>query len=119
MIGIAKVASPEVEGITNDRGRKSRNMMIKNAIAPVPPNAFSIQCRMVSVILPLFMITVIPRAIPMISATPRRSRAPSTKLVVRSPAGVARGGGERRACDEARGQFAFGEPPDQADDDRE
>ena len=36
-------------------------------------------------ILPLFMITVIPRAMPMISATPSRSRAPSMKLPVSSP----------------------------------
>ena len=37
---------------------------------------------------PLFMITVMPRAMPMISATPRRSRAPSTKLVVSAPSPI-------------------------------
>ena len=34
---------------------------------------------------PLFITTVMPRAMPMISATPRRSLAPSTKVVVSSP----------------------------------
>ena len=32
---------------------------------------------------PLFMITVMPRAMPMMSATPSRSRAPATNVVVR------------------------------------
>ena len=36
-------------------------------------------------ICPLFMITVMPRAMPMMSATPSRSRAPSTKVEVSSP----------------------------------
>ena len=49
------------------------------------PTACSAQCRTVSVIWPLFMITVMPRAIPMMSATPRRSRAPSTNAVVSTP----------------------------------
>ena len=35
---------------------------------------------MVSVILPASMITTMPRATPMISATPSRSRAPLTKV---------------------------------------
>ena len=85
MIGIDSVASPDVEGIKNDSGRNSVNITIENAASPVSPKALSIQDRTVSVIWPLFMITVIPRAIPMISATPNRSRAPSTKLLVRSP----------------------------------
>ena len=33
---------------------------------------------------PLFMITVMPRAMPMMSATPSRSRAPSTNVLVSS-----------------------------------
>ena len=37
---------------------------------------------------PLFMITVIPRAMPMISATPSRSRAPSTNVDVKSPSDI-------------------------------
>ena len=32
---------------------------------------------------PLFMMTVIPRAMPMMSATPRRSRVPSTNVEVK------------------------------------
>ena len=52
-------------------------MTMANAALPTSPRATSAQCSTVSVISPLFMITVIPRAIPMISATPSRSRAPS------------------------------------------
>ena len=44
--------------------------------ASVPASAF----RIVSVILPASMITTMPRATPMISATPSRSRAPFTKV---------------------------------------
>ena len=54
------------------------------ATGPRPSTACSAQCSTVSVIPPLFMTTVIPRAMPMISATPRRSRAPSTNESVRS-----------------------------------
>ena len=41
--------------------------MIRNATSPVPPRAFSIQCRIVSVMWPLFMITVMPRAMPIVA----------------------------------------------------
>ncbi len=37
---------------------------------------------------PLFMMTVIPRAIPMMSATPSRSRAPSTNVDVKPASGI-------------------------------
>ena len=47
---------------------------------------------------PLFMITVMPRAMPMIRATPSRSRAP---------------------FDERVGELDLAHPPDQPDDDRE
>ncbi len=51
---------------------------------PNPATADSAQYSTVSVIRPLFMITVMPRATPMISATPSISRAPSTKVLTRS-----------------------------------
>jgi hypothetical protein len=59
MIGIATVARPDDEGIRNDSGRKSRNMTITKVVELVSPSAFSHQCSTVSVISPLFMITVI------------------------------------------------------------
>ena len=85
MIGIDRVASPDEDGIRNESGRKRANITIANAASPVSPSALSTQCRTVSVIWPLFMITVIPRAIPMISATPSRSPAPATNVEVSSP----------------------------------
>ena len=53
---------------------------LMNATPPRPRRACSAAFRTVSVIWPLVMITVTPRAMPMISATPSRSRAPSTKV---------------------------------------
>ena len=84
MIGIATVARPEEEGIRNDSGRNSTNTTIAKPASPTSPTACSAQCRTVSVICPLFMTTVMPRAMPMISATPSRSRAPSTNAFVSS-----------------------------------
>ena len=84
MIGIDTVARPDEEGIRNDSGRKSRNTTITKATGPRPSTACSAQCSTVSVTPPLFMITVMPRAMPMISATPSRSRAPSTNASVSS-----------------------------------
>ncbi len=55
---------------------------------PRSATATSAQLRTVSVMSPLFMITVMPRAIPMINATPSRSRAPSTKVEVISPSPI-------------------------------
>ena len=88
MIGIATVASPDEDGIKNDRGKNKPYITIENPACPTSPSAISAQCRTVSVIWPLFMITVIPRAIPMINATPNRSRAPSTNVSVNSPSGI-------------------------------
>ena len=85
MIGMASVASPDDDGIRNDSGRNSRNITTAKAPEPTSPRADSAQCNTVSVICPLFMITVMPRAMPMISATPSRSRAPSTKVLVSTP----------------------------------
>lgn len=84
MIGMATVAKPDDEGMRNDSGRNSRYITTANAACPTSPSAVSAQCRTVSVISPLFMITVMPRAMPMISATPSRSRAPATNDSVRS-----------------------------------
>ena len=85
MIGIATVARPDDDGIRNDSGRNSRYITTAKPASPTSPSASSAQCSTVSVIWPLFMTTVMPRAIPMISATPSRSRAPSTKVEVSSP----------------------------------
>ena len=83
MIGIATVARPDDDGIRNDSGRNSRYITMTKATPPRSPTACSAQCSTVSVIWPLFMTTVMPRAMPMISATPSRSRAPSTNASVK------------------------------------
>ena len=85
MIGIETVARPEDDGMRNDSGRNRRYMTIANPAAPTSPSAVSAQWSTVSVICPFCITTVMPRAMPMIRATPRRSRAPSTKVVVSSP----------------------------------
>ena len=46
---------------------------------PAPSRADSPQLKMVSVILPLFITTVMPREMPMMNATPSSSAAPETK----------------------------------------
>ena len=84
MIGMATVANPELEGIKNESGMKSRNRMSTKRAPDVSATRPSAQLSTVSVIFPLFMITVMPRAMPMMSATPSRSRAPSTNEPVRS-----------------------------------
>ena len=59
-------------------------MRLMKATPPSPPIACSAALSTVSVIRPLFMMTVMPRAIPMMSATPSRSRVPSTNVDVKS-----------------------------------
>ena len=49
-----------------------------NITGPAPERAISPQLRMVSVTAPSFMITVMPRLMPMIRATPNRSAQPAT-----------------------------------------
>ena len=49
-----------------------------------PATSCAAQSRTVSVISPLFMTTEMPRASPTTSATPSRSRAPSTNPLVSS-----------------------------------
>ena len=85
MIGIATVARPDDDGMRNDSGRNSTYIRLMNATPPRSPTACSAALSTVSVISPLFMITVMPRAMPMIRATPSRSRAPSTKVDVKLP----------------------------------
>ena len=70
-------------------------------------------------IMPLFMITVMPRAMPMMSATPSRSRAPSTnepvRSVLREPADDADEDGE----EEEGGGHLREPPPERWDRDAE
>ena len=80
MIGIATVARPDDDGIRNDSGRNRTYISVMNAAPPRSATACSAAFSTVSVIRPLVMTTVMPRAMPMISATPSRSRAPSTKV---------------------------------------
>src|SRR4029450_5210052 len=84
MIGIGTGAGPGEDGIRNDSGRNRAYVTMAKRACPMSPRASSAQCSTVSVIWPLFMITVMPRAMPMIRATPRRSRAPATNASVRS-----------------------------------
>ena len=72
MIGIATVARPDDEGIRNDSGRNSTYIRLMKATPPRSLTACSAQLSTVSVIRPLFMITVMPRAMPMIRATPEQ-----------------------------------------------
>ena len=67
----------------NDSGRNSTYIRLMNAAPPRSADGHSAQLSTVSVISPLVMITVMPRAMPMISATPSRSRAPSTNVSVK------------------------------------
>ena len=62
-------------------------MTMMKATLLSPDTACSAQYNTVSVIRPLFMITVMPRATPMISATPSMSLAPSTKVSTRTFSG--------------------------------
>ena len=84
MIGMVSTARPEDEGTKKESATSSPNMVLMKPIAGRPLTAPSAQNRMVSVILPASITTTMPRAMPMTSATPRRSRAPSTKVFVKS-----------------------------------
>ena len=79
MMGMDNVASPELDGIKNDSGKYNRYVSRINRMELAPDSAISPQFKMVSVIKPEFMITVIPRDMAMINATPNRSDAPRTK----------------------------------------
>src|SRR4051794_31948712 len=60
MIGMATVARPDDDGIRNDSGRNIRYITMANVAWPTSPSALSAQCSTVSVIWPLFMMTVMP-----------------------------------------------------------
>src|SRR6187401_1599716 len=67
MIGIATVARPDDDGMRNDSGRNRTYMRLMKITPPRSATATSAQLRTVSVMRPLVMITVMPRAIPMIN----------------------------------------------------
>ena len=77
---MVSTASPEEEGTRNDRIVWKTSITLMNSTLPNPASVPASAFRMVSVILPASIITTMPRATPMISATPSRSRAPFTKV---------------------------------------
>jgi hypothetical protein len=80
MIGIVSTARPEDEGTRNDSSVWNPSIVLMKSTFPSPASDPARACRIVSVILPASMTTTMPRATPMISATPSRSRAPLTKV---------------------------------------
>src|SRR5438045_9573750 len=88
-IGITSAAWPDDDGTRNAIGRFTMKARIAKVPVEVPETAFSIQCRIVSVIYAFFITTVIPRARTMISAAPRKSEAPAT-IVVTVPSSTSR-----------------------------
>src|SRR5437764_15342610 len=77
-IGITSAACPDDDGTRKAIGMLTRKARIAKPPADEPATAFSIQCRIVSVMYALRMTTVIPRANTMISAAPMKSAAPDT-----------------------------------------
>src|SRR5438309_6587161 len=75
-IGITSAACPDDDGTRNAIGMLTRKAEIANTPADEPETAFSIQCRIVSVMKELRITTVIPRANTMISAALMKSAAP-------------------------------------------
>jgi hypothetical protein len=73
-IGITSAACPDDDGTRNAIGMFTRKARIAKTPADEPDTAFSIQCRIVSVMYALRMTTVIPRAKTMISAAPMSRR---------------------------------------------
>ena len=78
MTGTDSVARPEEEGISTVKGRYSRYTSSTKLTGPAPERACSPQWRMVPVICPSFISTVMPRLMPMIRATPSKSAQPAT-----------------------------------------
>src|SRR4029078_4780684 len=77
-IGITSAACPDDDGTRNAIGMLTKNASSAKPLWDAPETAFSIQCRIVSVMYALRMTTVMPRATTMISAAPRKSAAPAT-----------------------------------------
>src|SRR3954451_11822072 len=71
-IGMTSAAWPDDDGTRNAIGMLTMNASTANAPFDEPETAFSIQCRIVSVMYAFFITTVIPRARTMISAAPRK-----------------------------------------------
>src|SRR3954470_23991902 len=65
-IGITSAAWPDDDGTRNAIGMLARKARIAKPLADVPETAFSIQCRIVSVMYAFRITTVIPRATTMI-----------------------------------------------------
>jgi len=84
MTGMVSTARPEVEGTKKDSAASSPNIALMKAMAGRSLTAPSAQNRIVSVILPASITTTMPRAMPMMRATPSRPRAPSTKVLTES-----------------------------------
>src|SRR5213595_3906675 len=75
-IGMTSAACPDEDGTRNAIGRLTISARIANAPFDEPDTAFSIQCRIVSVMYAFFITTVMPRASTMIRAAPMKSAAP-------------------------------------------
>src|SRR5690606_12207987 len=98
------------------------------ATAPRPATDSSAQCRIVSLILPASMITTLPRASPMMSATPSKPSAPSRQAVEEMCSRVLEAEPQpdeernaehaSRAIEEGVDELLFALPADHADDDR-
>ena len=84
MIGMVSTARPEEDGTRKESTTSSTNITLMNTTVERPVTMPSALFKMVWVIMPLSITTTIPRAIPMMRATPSRSRAPSMKLEVSS-----------------------------------
>src|SRR5438876_11942800 len=80
-IGITSAACPEDDGTRNAIGMLTMNARIANAPEDDPETAFSIQCRIVSVMYAFRITTVIPRASTMMSPALRKSAAPPMIVV--------------------------------------
>src|SRR3954468_10946091 len=76
-IGMTSAACPDEDGTRNAIGMLTRKVRTANPLAVDPDTAFSIQCRIVSVMYELRITTVIPRAKTMISAALRKSAEPA------------------------------------------
>src|SRR5215813_10419624 len=61
-IGMTSAACPEDDGTRNAIGRLTMKARIPNVPLDVPETAFSIECRIVSVMCAFFITTVMPRA---------------------------------------------------------
>src|SRR3954468_8896409 len=80
-IGMTRAACPDDDGTRNAIGRFTRNASTAKLALELPATAFSIECRIVSVMYAFFITTVMPRAKTTMSAAPRKSPAPAMIVV--------------------------------------